>query len=213
LVRIVVGFVDRCKGNYGVPPTDVDPTTGIPLFRESGAIHATALLVADYSYDSSHWNSVMNLSQWLKEQNVPALYGIDTRAITKKIRDKGSMLAKITFNNDAAQSNGLFDPNKENLVAQVSIKEPKIYCSSTEKAIKTVIAIDCGMKFNQIRCLVKRGVRVKVVPWNYDLSKESDYDGVFISNGPGDPIFCQETIKQIRQLIQVRSDIYHRLQH
>jgi len=185
-------------GNYGVPPNTTDPS-GIPEFVESNSIHVAALLVADYSDIPSHWNSTKTLSSWLKEHDVPALYGIDTRALTKKIRDKGALLGKIIINEDIKQG-GFEDPNKIHLVDQVSIKETKMYLCE-KKTAKTVIAFDCGMKWNQIRCLLKRGVHVKVVPWNHDIRKEKDFHGIFISNGPGDPTFCSETINQIRFLI------------
>jgi carbamoyl-phosphate synthase small subunit len=193
-------------GNYGVPDTEkVDPQTGIPLFVESNQIHVSALLVADYTWNEpSHWNAVKSLSTWLKENKVPALYGLDTRAITKRIRDKGSMLGRIIFNRISGPiplSPSLFvDPNQINLVNEVSTKSVAVYGSSS--ADKTIIAIDCGMKWNQVRCLVSRGVRVKVVPWNHDFTNEKDFDGVFISNGPGDPTKCAETITQLQGLLK-----------
>jgi len=182
-------------GNYGVPPHSVD-SFGLLEHFESEQIHVKALLVGDYCHQPSHWNSAQTLSDWLISQKIPALFGLDTRAITKRIRDKGSMLAKIIFNNEDIQYS---DPNQVNLVAEVSCKAPKLY--TVPGADKTIIFVDCGMKLNQLRCLLRRGVNVKVVPWNYDISKEKGIDGVFISNGPGDPIQCQKTIQEIRTLI------------
>eukprot|EP01116_Phalansterium_solitarium_P021821 TRINITY_DN6959_c0_g1_i2.p1 TRINITY_DN6959_c0_g1~~TRINITY_DN6959_c0_g1_i2.p1 ORF type:complete len:1884 (-),score=892.07 TRINITY_DN6959_c0_g1_i2:456-6107(-) len=183
-------------GNYGVPPATLDPSTGLPLFFESEHIHASALLVSDYCDVPSHWNSVQTLSDWLKTEGVPALFGIDTRLLTKKIRDQGALLGKIVFGDAAVP---FADPNLRNLVQEVSTKKVKTYGSGD----KTVVAFDCGMKFNQIRCLMKRGLRVIVVPFDYDLSQLTEsFDGVFISNGPGDPTMCRETIRQIQLLLQ-----------
>jgi len=200
-------------GNYGVTSNEVD-STGIPLFMESNAIHVAALLVADYSDEKpSHWNSIKTLSQWLKEYNVPGVYGLDTRAIVKRIRDRGAMLGKIVIHSSPnaekdLQSTTFVDPNKVHLVAEVSTKQIQVFnpAGITDGSnLKTVVAVDCGMKWNQIRSLLKRGVRVKVVPWNHDFTKEKDYDGVFISNGPGDPIFCEETINNLKLLISAQN--------
>jgi len=186
-------------GNYGVPPNEIDSDTQLPKYFESSHIHPTALLVSDYCDEPSHWNSSRTLSQWLKEQNVPALFGIDTRALTKKIRDRGSMLAKIVFPSQKDAEVEFDDPNKRHLVQEVSTKQVKTYGQG--KGDVTIIAFDCGMKYSQIKHLVKRGAVVKVVPYNYDLSKDNEnYHGVFLSSGPGDPSMCTETIQQLQYL-------------
>lgn len=181
-------------GNYGVPASERD-SNGILKYFESEEIHPTALIVSDYSDAPSHWNCKKTLGTWLKENKVVGLCGIDTRALTKKIRESGSILAKIVFDNKDVE---FLDPNKLNLVDEVSTKAVKYY----GKGDKTILAIDCGIKANQLRCFLERGVRVKVVPWDYDIFKERDYDGVFISNGPGDPTFVQKTIDNIHKLIE-----------
>lgn len=191
----ILVFTFPLIGNYGIPSNKRD-NYDIPLYFESSMIHISGLIVADYTDISNHWNSIKTLSEWLKEEKIPAIYGLDTRAIVKKIRDKGSMLAKIIINN---QDIPFEDPNKRNLVDEVSTKKIQIYGNGD----KTILFIDCGNKYNQIRCFLKRGVTIKIVPWNYDISKESNYDGIFISNGPGDPNLCQYTIQQIKNLLQV----------
>lgn len=186
-------------GNYGVPPRTKD-NYGFLQFYESNKIHVAALLVAEYSEEPSHWNCNDTLSHWLKEEGIPALGGLDTRLLTKKIRDRGSMMAKIVFDEKDIDKVEFFDINKLNLVDQVSTKTIQYYGEGD----KTIVIIDCGMKLNQIRSFLNRGVRVKVVPWDYDVSQDKEhYDGVFISNGPGDPVMANKTVENVKNLIKV----------
>ncbi|KAG2214382.1 hypothetical protein INT47_000938 [Mucor saturninus] len=229
-------------GNYGVPSRSKmdDLLKDVPKYFESNEIHVAGLIVGNYAKDFSHYLATSSLSVWLKENNIPALYGIDTRAMTKKIRTKGALLGKILFPKSisggtvdaAASALGLtrssdlqpserwmvkyqdvewVDPNKRNLVAEVSTKEHKIYYPDPAKAIKTpygrtmrIIAVDIGMKYNQIRCFVHRGVELKIVPWDYDFTTEpvDTYDGLFLSNGPGDPTTIDITIKNTRKFLK-----------
>lgn len=151
-------------GNYGVPSTSVLDKYGLIGSFESSRIHASALLVQDYSYTYSHWDAKMSLSQWLKQEGVPAIHGIDTRLLTKKIRSHGAILGKIEFDN--LPKVPLEDPNQRNLVAEVSTKEVKYFGKGNPYKI---LAVDCGMKSNIIRMLVDRGAEVKLVPWDYDI--------------------------------------------
>ena len=179
-------------GNYGVPPQDrVD---GISKYFESEKIQCTALVISDYSEHSSHWDSCESLGAWLKSEQVPGLCGVDTRALTKKLREEGSMLGKIVFGDEDVP---FYDPDKDNLVAMVSSRETMQYGTGKYK----VLLVDCGMKNNILRCLLKHDVTVKRVPWDYDFTKE-DYDGLFISNGPGDPVMCETTINNLRKAIK-----------
>lgn len=178
-------------GNYGVP---VDETRdGVSHFFESDKIHCKGIVISDYSFAYSHWNSQKSLGQWLNDQQVPGLFGIDTRALTKKLREHGSMLGKIVFPN---QEVDLYNPNEDNLVAQVSTPEVVEYGNGKYK----VVLVDCGVKNNIIRCLLKRDVTVKRVPWDYDFNAET-FDGLFLSNGPGDPAQCDITIEHIRKAL------------
>lgn len=178
-------------GNYGVPDDEFE--NGISKYFESEKIHCSALIISDYSEKYSHWDSAFSLGTWLKRNDVPALCGIDTRALTKKLRNEGSLLAKIVFEGEDI---GFYNPNDDNLVAQVSTKEIKTYGSGKYR----VLLVDCGMKNNILRCLLKYDVTVKRVPWDYDYSGD-DYDGLFISNGPGNPAMCTETISNLRKAI------------
>lgn len=179
-------------GNYGVP--EKSTTDNVPDFFESDKIHVSGLIVSDYSFEHSHWNAAESLGEWLKTNNVPGLFDIDTRALTKILREKGSMLGKIVFDNEPID---FYDPNHENLVAKVSIDKPETYGNGKHK----VLLVDCGTKNNIIRCLTARGATVKRVPWDYDFNNET-YDGLFISNGPGDPALCDATVNNIAKALK-----------
>ncbi|RXM27756.1 CAD protein [Acipenser ruthenus] len=180
-------------GNYGIPKDEEED--GLSKWFESSKIHVAALIVGENCQNPSHWSSALSLDQWLKEQGIPGLEGVDTRCLTKKIREKGTMLGKLVVDGTSKESIAFDNPDKRNLVKEVSLKEPKVFNPSG--SVK-MVAVDCGIKYNQIRCLCQRGASVTVVPWDYPLDK---YDGLFISNGPGDPVFCKETIENIRKVV------------
>ncbi|KAK0289966.1 Carbamoyl-phosphate synthase [Friedmanniomyces endolithicus] len=261
-------------GNYGVPSREErDPVLEeLPAHFEAAEIHIAGLIVATYAGEAySHHLAGSSLGKWLKEQNVPAICGVDTRALTKRIRDQGSLLGRLLMQNGTEQVpdgipagavtpngtmtpaypqtplmpppnmhavngklavksingahglNGYFsekkmkevptyeeidwyNPNVRNLVADVSTSKPKIYSPSASSALKhpsgrpvRVVCVDVGLKYNQLRCLVNRGLEVEVVPWDYDFPKLAgkEYDGLFISNGPGDPAMMADTVKHI----------------
>lgn len=191
-------------GNYGVPP-DTKDDHGLPKFFESDKIHIAGLIVTDYSFEYSHWNAVKSLGQWLSEAGIPALFGIDTRRLTKKLRDAGALLGKIEFED---QPVAFDDPNQRNLVADVSTKVIRQF-GPTDGSVPRIIAFDCGIKYNIIRHFIyHQGVSLTVVPFDYDLINNPasiEYDGVFISNGPGDPTMCEATIKSIRWAINLET--------
>lgn len=165
---------------------------------ESGRIHAEALIVSDYSETFSHWNANESLRNWLKREQVPGLTGIDTRRLTKVLREHGVMMGKIVFSNIDDFSSKYPDYPHVNYVDQVSCKEVIRY---NEGAGKKVVLIDCGVKANILRLLLKRDVEVIRVPWNYDFLT-LEYDGIFISNGPGDPDTCEVAVRNIRRAMQ-----------
>ncbi len=187
-------------GNYGVPSEDVKDEENVERFFESERIHCEAIICQDYSWTPSHWQARKSLSEWLKEQGIPGIYGVDTRRLTKLLREKGSMLGKITF--EGEEDIEFYDPNKENLIAKVSTKEVRTFGHGD----KTVVLVDCGTKYNIIRCLVKRGLKVILVPWNYDFNT-MEYDGLFISNGPGSPDFAEATVANIREAMKTGKPI------
>lgn len=179
-------------GNYGVPDKK---------YWESGKIQVSGLIVSQYIDTPSHFQSTMTLSEWLKREKVPALQITDTRFIVKKIRDEGASLVKIEFDKKVE----FIDPNKENLVATVSTSQVATY----GKGKKTIVLIDCGVKENIIRELVKRNVKVIRVPWDYDfIEKGIQCDGVLVSNGPGDPKMADKTIEIVKKVLAKKIPIF-----
>jgi carbamoyl-phosphate synthase small subunit len=167
----VLTFTYPLVGNYGVPPKTLDEF-GLLKYYESERIHCEAIVVQEYSERWSHWQSNRSLADWLIEEGVPGIEGVDTRAITKRIRERGAIASTIGRPDDVID---FIDVNKRNLVAEVSCKEPRTYGNGDVK----IIAVDCGIKTSIIRDLCKEGATVKVVPWDYDFNNE-DYDGLFI---------------------------------
>lgn len=181
-------------GNYGLPSEDVDPKTGLPLYLESPDLHPRALIVHDYTDAYSHWNAVESLSEGLKRHGVVGLTGIDTRELTKQIRDHGPMVGKLLVDD---QDIDFFQTDEVNLVAKVSTPEVIHF---TKEGAKRVVLVDCGAKENIIRMLLQRGVDLTIVPWDYNFTS-LDYDGLFISNGPGNPMHCTPLIERVKQVI------------
>eukprot|EP01064_Diplonema_japonicum_P038455 TRINITY_DN933_c3_g1_i1.p1 TRINITY_DN933_c3_g1~~TRINITY_DN933_c3_g1_i1.p1 ORF type:complete len:1496 (+),score=517.54 TRINITY_DN933_c3_g1_i1:45-4532(+) len=190
-------------GNYGVPDREDRDQYGLPKFFESDKVQVTGVIVSDYSYSPSHYASTCSLGSWLQEHNVPALFNVDTRALVKKIRDNGSLLGKIIFD-DAKDSLSFEDPNKRNLIAEVSHKEPRVFGNGKYK----IVAVDCGMKNNIIRYFVNHtDCTLKVVPWDYDFSTE-ECDGIFLSNGPGDPELMGITVNNLKKCLDKDTPIF-----
>lgn len=185
-------------GNYGVPGSEIEDD--MLKYFESEKVQVSALIISDYSFKYNHWNAEKSLSDWLIEQKVPGIYGIDTRALTKHIREKGCMLGKIIINDEDCD---YYDPNINNLVADVSIKEKRIYGNGKHK----ILLIDCGVKNNIIRYFLSKDATVIRVPWDYDFHKE-EYDGLFISNGPGNPEMCTSTISNLQLALKQNTPIF-----
>lgn len=193
-------------GNYGVPDENI--VNGISANYESEKIHVRGLIISDYSFNYSHWSAIKSLDQWLKENKIPGLYGIDTRELTKILRESGSMLGCIIprgFNLPTS----LYDPNKENLIAKVSCKEVIHYTpeGKNESECKKVVLVDCGVKNNILRCLLKRNIDIIRVPWDYDFTN-LQYDGLLISNGPGNPEYSISTVNHIRKAMELDKPIF-----
>ena len=232
-------------GNYGVPPFTIE-ANGLATFMESEKIHAEAIIVSDYSENYSHWNAVESLADWLKREQVPGITGIDTRELTKVLREHGVMMGRIVFDDNeelrmkneesgcAAVPHGnssfggeadilhsSFNYGEVNYVDRVSCKDIIVYAGGESKTflvstpmeelnsqlsifhsqLKKVVLVDCGVKTNILRCLLKRGVEVIRVPWDYDFNG-LQFDGLFISNGPGDPDTCDAAVQNIRRAMQ-----------
>ena len=204
-------------GNYGVPPFTLEPNglatfmesehippftvgpNGLAVLMESERIHAEAIIVSDYSENYSHWNAVESLGDWLKREQIPGITGIDTRELTKVLREHGVMMGRIAFDDESDEMPEASYADV-NYVDKVSCKEVIRYNEGTGK--KKVLLVDCGVKHNIIRCLLKRDVEVIRVPWNHDFTG-MEYDGLFISNGPGDPDTCDEAVQHIRKAMSL----------
>ncbi|KAI8092689.1 small subunit of carbamoyl-phosphate synthase [Halteromyces radiatus] len=196
----ILVFTQPLIGNYGVPGQVLDQY-GLSKYFESDKIQVQGIVVNDYATQYSHWTAVESLGEWCIRHNVPAISGVDTRSITQLLRDQGSTLAQLAVGSDATSSNvtSFPDPNTDNLVAKVSTKVPLHY--NPQGDVKIAV-IDCGVKQNILRCLTERGAQVTVLPWNYDFNQVKDeFDGLFISNGPGSPATCTETVKHLRTAI------------
>ncbi len=217
----ILTFTYPLIGNYGVPPFSFEPD-GLPTFMESDKIYVAAMICSDYSEQYSHWNGVESLASWLKREHVPGITGIDTRQLTKVLREHGVMMGQIVFDDlseergDRREERNMPKANRDanlptlssslsslyegvNFVDKVSCKEIIRY---NEGAGKKVVLVDCGVKANIIRCLINRGVEVVRVPWNYDYTG-MDFDGLFLANGPGDPDTCQAAVDIIRKQISM----------
>ncbi len=177
-------------GNYGIP--NEERVNGVYKNFESEEIHIRALIVSDYSSEYSHWSAVKSLGEWLKENKIPGIYGIDTRMLTRKLRDKGTMLGKIII--DENSEIDFDDPNAKDLVSEVSIKSPVEYKAGKKK----IVLVDCGTKNNIIQAFLGRNITVKRVPYNFDFAEE-DCNGILLSNGPGDPKINKKTIENARK--------------
>ncbi len=192
-------------GNYGVP---LDPATGgpvldgrgIPAHFESDRVQVSGFVVSEVCDEPSHFANGSTLSSWLEKSNVPGIAGIDTRALTERLREHGVMRGKILV--DGTKDVTFDSGDVPHPVAEVSPKTAQTYPAEPTggKRAPRIVLVDCGAKANILRCLVARKVEVVRVPWNHDLSG-LDYDGVFLSNGPGDPKACGKTIATVRRVI------------
>lgn len=221
----ILCFTYPLIGNYGVQKKK--EVNGLLAGFESDRIQVQGMIVADYSFEYAHWNAAKSLQDWLKEEKIPAITGIDTRALTKELREKGTMLGKIVIEGKEQEVEALEigrkekkgkvleiegkevegeklefdDPNKRNLVKEVSVKKPVEYKAKNEKY--RIVLVDCGAKNNIIRSLLKRNASVLRVPWNYDVFANGiEFDALLFSNGPGDPKMAKETIEIARKSIE-----------
>jgi carbamoyl-phosphate synthase small subunit len=204
----ILVFTQPLVGNYGVPSINVRDEHNLLRYFESEAIQCAGIIVADYATKYSHWTAVESLSSWCSRSGVPAVSGVDTRAIVTFLRERGSSLARIVIGEeyDADEDEAYFDPGEVNLVKQVCAKHP-FHVESAGTSNLKVALIDCGVKENIIRSLVRRGASVTVYPYDYPIHKVAhQYDGIFLSNGPGDPTHCNVTVTNLRTLF----DIYNK---
>jgi carbamoyl-phosphate synthase small subunit len=198
-------------GNYGVALDSSGGTIldgrGIPVHFESERIQVSGLVVSEACDEPSHHTSTATLSDWLDKSNVPGLAGVDTRALTERLREHGVMRGKILV--DGSRDVSYDSVGSSHPVADVSPDAITTYPAPPTGGVRAprVVLIDCGAKANIIRCLLARRVEVIRVPWNHDLSG-LEYDGVFLSNGPGDPKACGKTIATVRRAIAGNKPVF-----
>ncbi|KAI6247595.1 Carbamoyl-phosphate synthase arginine-specific small chain [Erysiphe necator] len=198
----ILVFTQPLIGNYGVPSSIRDSNSLLKYF-ESPNIQCMGIVVADYAVKYSHWTAVESLSEWCIREGIPAISNVDTRAIVTHLREVGSSLARITIGEeyDADQDEAFIDPGQINLVKQVSTKAP--FHVSSKNGNLHIAVIDCGVKENILRSLICRGASVTVLPYDFPIHKSAHhFDGVFISNGPGDPTHCQQTVYHLSRLME-----------
>jgi carbamoyl-phosphate synthase small subunit len=186
-------------GNYGVP--DEERENGLRKNFESEAIHIQALIVTEYSQEHSHWAALRSLHDWMASENIPGIQGIDTRMLTKKLREQGSMPGRIVYDENS-QWEPVEDPNTRDLASEVSVPEPDLY----EKGAKKIAVVDCGCKNNIMQAFLRRNISVLRAPYDYDALAD-DVDGIVFSNGPGDPKMCTQTIENCRKAIDANMPI------
>jgi carbamoyl-phosphate synthase small subunit len=194
-------------GNYGVPDLGKRDRFGLPIGFESESIQASALIVQEVCKEPSHWSSITTLDNWLEKERIPAIHGIDTRNLTKKLRVHGVMMSVLEVSESPSSKEVLLDYLRSqksyseiNFVNNVSIDHEVEYGVGQ----KRVVVIDCGVKISIIREIIDRGYKVIRVPFNSPIEKILSFnpDGVIISNGPGDPKLCNETISSTRDLFK-----------
>lgn len=178
-------------GNYGI--------AGELQYFESDRAQISGLVIAEYSEDFSHWTAKKSLGDWLAEHNVPGLTGVDTRALTKRLRETGTMAGHIEFDDIAEEPVAFGDAP----VRDVSPREAKLFGKGT----KRVALLNCGCKGNILQSLVNRGVEVLDLPWNHDIAKEA-FDGLLLSNGPGDPKANGEAILKVRGALKRETPVF-----
>lgn len=187
-------------GNYGVPSKEKE----VGLFKnfESEEIQVRGLICSDYSQRYSHWNAQQSLGAWLRKEKIPAISGIDTRKLTKKLREEGTMLGRIGMSSES-NGNEFYDPDEHKIVENVTCSKPFYYGDNIEKQDITILGLDCGIKKSMIRAFIEKGIKFIRVPFDFDPFKEDiDFDAIFVSNGPGDPVWNRETINIIERSIE-----------
>jgi carbamoyl-phosphate synthase small subunit len=199
-------------GNGGVPvkPRTADPyfsEQGLPVHFESGAVQVAGFVVAQACEEPSHYSSGATISERLEKNNVPGIYGIDTRALALRLRSGGVMRGKILV--EGSREVTIETSVSHDLVAEVSCKEITTYLpeGAKVKPVAKIALLDCGVKANIIRALLARNVEVIRLPWNNDL-KDIEYDGLLLSNGPGDPKACAKIIATARKAFERKKPVF-----
>jgi carbamoyl-phosphate synthase small subunit len=192
-------------GNYGVPSKSIKDGYGLPKYFESDNIQVSGLVVHELSNVANHRECHKTLDQWLYDEKIPGISGIDTRDLTKKIRIKGVMNGALSVSEKQINTKTLLDTVKKtrydgiNFMSQVSVDKTIEY---GDRSLEPIVLIDTGTKYSIIRNILRVGYRVIRVPWDISFSEIISYKpkGIIISNGPGDPKVCDITIETALKL-------------
>ena len=197
----ILCFTYPSIGNYGVPSQKDLDDFGLPKYFESERIQTRGIIINNLSNVSSHWSCERTLDQWLFDEKIPGVCDVDTRELTKKIRSNGVMNAKIVMDKSENQNDESFDYDSYNFMPEVSVSKPTYYGKESSPKI---VLIDTGTKYSIIRNLLRIGFQVIRMPWDSSIDQVMVHNpaGVVLSNGPGDPIVCKETIETASELIE-----------
>ena len=201
-------------GNYGVPSEELI-AENLSKNLESDRIHPKGLIIFDYCEEYSNWDAVKSLEQWMVEQELTGIYGIDTRELTKLLRDNGAMKGTIIPEGADKPEDAV-----KAVPADVCCMEVIVYPAQPAQDVeningskaattegKKVVVVDCGVKHSIIRGLIARGAEVIRVPAGYDFTA-LEYDGVYVSNGPGCPCDCPETIEVLKKVLEGSKPVF-----
>jgi len=184
-------------GNYGVPAADRTERF------ESDRIQVKGLVTSSIQSDTTHATAARSLPDWLTASGVPGLSGIDTRQLTIRLRERGTMLGRIVPATEPSESIALFDPNRIEIVREVTIRSPYLH----RRGKKRVVLVDCGVKQSILRALLERDASVLQVPADWDYTGEA-LDGILLSNGPGNPEQCPATISVLRRALALGRPVF-----
>jgi len=194
-------------GNYGIPRLPEGLSLPIPSGFESNRVHASAVIVTVDSQEAFHWRSYHSLEQWLAQQGVPGIVGLDTRHIVHLVRNSKNLLARVVPESPAGQremgasfaglsQDSFFDPGAQPILQEVAVRKPTHISNGSPR----IAIIDCGVKWNIIRQLVELNCAVDLIPWDADFTRV-ECDGWLISNGPGDPQQSGDLTKKIGAML------------
>lgn len=191
----ILVFTYPLIGNYGVPNNKI----GLSSLFESSKIQVKGVICSEYNNKYSHWNSERSLSDLMKEEKVPGLFGIDTRKLTKILREKGTMLGRIEFEDEEGEDD-FFDPNDKHIISNVTCENDTSYNSDADL---TFLFIDCGIKHSILKAFTEKDVNLLRVPYNFDpFEKDIDFQALIISNGPGNPGMNKNVINIVKKALQ-----------
>lgn len=198
----ILVFTYPLIGNYGVPDPNLKTDLASRYF-ESDRIQVAGLIVASVQSDTSHATARCSLPQWLAAEKVPGVENVDTRRLTILLRERGTMLGRLLPDGYAGEPVEFFDPNRTDMTREVSVSKPICY----GKGKKRVVLVDCGTKYSILHELTVRNIEVLRVPSAYDYTAE-DFDGILVSNGPGNPEQCTETVGILRRALALAKPVF-----